>query len=426
MKIEMATTHRPSPVAWKMLPLALLILGLGFTGSGYIWRSTEITFLAMNHTDSHHAKSEELDNTNLKSVATKSMKRNGANANVSAATAPVSPDNNQQNLESPVLDDLGIQSRENDSRDGEQYMQKQLVATTSDAVSAPAKDDSESNTGVDADHDSGPDLAEDILAQLSTAMVESDSATESLPTPLTPDEGQDKQNAIDQYADESEDDFIILTLEETPEETKVEAPQVPMFVGEKVQISREMVDAVDSGVLQKVIMLIEQGESIDAVNSLGESALLKASWNGDTELAEKLLELGANLSMAADDGRTPLYSAAVSGNLKLVQLMLELGADVNTSTLNGKTPLMVSAWSDYPEMTHLLLRFGADPDKIDNHGRNAIFYALWDRNIEVVQALLESGADLALVDKQGHSTMDIARLRRIILPGMKVESELQN
>ena len=49
------------------------------------------------------------------------------------------------------------------------------------------------------------------------------------------------------------------------------------------------------------------------------------------------------------------------------------------------------------------------------------FYALWDRNIDVVKALLASGSNLALVDNQGQSIRDIARLRRIILPGMEDE-----
>ena len=63
-----------------------------------------------------------------------------------------------------------------------------------------------------------------------------------------------------------------------------------------------------------------------------------------------------------------------------------------------------------------------NPDLIDFNDRNTIFYALWDRNVEVVRSLLEHGASLAMVDKQGHSTRDIARMRRIILPGMEINA----
>ena len=98
--------------------------------------------------------------------------------------------------------------------------------------------------------------------------------------------------------------------------------EVSPLDGERIQISREMSDAVDSGAIDRVVALIDAGEHPDAVNSLGESALLKAAWNGDIALSKALLQRGASVSLAAEDGRTPLYSATVSGNLALVQLLL--------------------------------------------------------------------------------------------------------
>lgn len=402
-------TQLPGPVAWKMLPLSAGVLALGLFSSELLKQRVDMNYLAMDDAAFVSPETEKVvqDNENL---LTAKPVENETAENIVVPAIRKLPEKVLNAADSAVV---GVE-------------QKVPAITIHEETAAVVEATSTTTSSIPSDV--LPDPTADILAELNSVIAEGSEPDRPLPAiPLAVVDQDQIEPADDAEKTEvTEEGFIILTPSDKLLETVEPPQQVSIFEGEKIQISREMVDAVDSGGIEKVILLIQNGEDIDAVNSLGESALLKAAWNGDFALAETLIELGANMVLAADDGRTPLFAAAVSGNLQLVELILKQGADANTSTVNGKTPLMVSAWSDYPEMARLLLRYGADPDKIDNNGRNAIFYALWDRNVEVVKTLLDSGADLALVDKQGHSTMDIARLRRIILPGMEVRQPVQN
>ncbi len=191
--------------------------------------------------------------------------------------------------------------------------------------------------------------------------------------------------------------------------------------GAQESLSKDITDAVDSGVVSRVLDLIDKGQPLDGVDEVGQTMLLKAAWNGDESMFDALLERGANINISSRDGRTPLFGATASGSLELVKKLVEKGAAVDAQTKDGKTPLMLSARSSYPEIALYLLEQGADPDIVDSKGRNALLYALWDRNIDVIRSLIQYGSNLDQVDNDGHATVDIARLRRIELPGMNLE-----
>ncbi len=284
------------------------------------------------------------------------------------------------------------------------------------------------------------ELSELDLPDTADIVARANLAAGVVPTPK--DEGLDAESTVDEIVEELENEEVarfstdpedlpilrvIIPDKDTADVVVQEAePEEASETFTEATLSRKITDAVDSGVVSRVLKLIEQGEPLDGKDRAGQTMLLKAAWNGDEEMLDALLALGANVNLSSNDGRTPLFSATVSGNLRLVEKLVELGASVNTKTKRGKTPLMVSAWSNYPDIALYLLEQGAQPDLIDANGRNALFYALWDRNIDVVRTLIQYGARLDQVDTEGHSAVDIARLRRIELPGMDLEAELKS
>lgn len=68
---------------------------------------------------------------------------------------------------------------------------------------------------------------------------------------------------------------------------------------------------------------------IDAVNSVGDTALHIAARNGKTTMALLLLEAGANAQLTNYAGETPLKMAAEGGHSTIVTALIQRGVDVN-------------------------------------------------------------------------------------------------
>ena len=65
----------------------------------------------------------------------------------------------------------------------------------------------------------------------------------------------------------------------------------------------------------------------------GYTALIWASKNGHTKIAQKLVDNGANVNAATKfDKYTSLIDASLAGNFKIVQILIEKGANVNATT----------------------------------------------------------------------------------------------
>ena len=65
----------------------------------------------------------------------------------------------------------------------------------------------------------------------------------------------------------------------------------------------------------------------------GYTALIWASRNGHTKIAQILVDNGANVNAATKfDQYTSLIDASLIGNFKIVQILIENGANVNATT----------------------------------------------------------------------------------------------
>ncbi|MBW5392801.1 ankyrin repeat domain-containing protein, partial [Brachyspira pilosicoli] len=71
-----------------------------------------------------------------------------------------------------------------------------------------------------------------------------------------------------------------------------------------------------------------------------------ASYN-QFEAAKILLENNADISITDEDGDTALMHAANNGNTNIINMLLENGADINYTNDYGMTALMYAANSMY-------------------------------------------------------------------------------
>ena len=99
------------------------------------------------------------------------------------------------------------------------------------------------------------------------------------------------------------------------------------------------------GDLQLVRELVRRGARVAAETAGGRTALHNALLNGHSKVAEFLLDNGANpVSKVSKDGNaTPLHAACFSGAMGIVRMLLARGADVHARMTDGMTPLLCAA-----------------------------------------------------------------------------------
>ncbi len=101
-----------------------------------------------------------------------------------------------------------------------------------------------------------------------------------------------------------------------------------------------LIVAVDREVSPMVSLLLTYGAKVDATDSRGDTALIKASGHDDPTMARMLLNKKADVNARNNLGETALMKAAQNGHFKMVRLLLNRGANPDLVDKGGKTALM--------------------------------------------------------------------------------------
>ncbi|XP_012888053.1 PREDICTED: B-cell lymphoma 3 protein [Dipodomys ordii] len=101
--------------------------------------------------------------------------------------------------------------------------------------------------------------------------------------------------------------------------------------------------AVNTGCPETVLLLLEHGADIDAVDiKSGRSPLIHAVENNTLSMVQLLLQHGANVNAQMYSGSSALHSASGRGLLPLVRTLVRSGADSGLKNCHNDTPLMVA------------------------------------------------------------------------------------
>ena len=155
----------------------------------------------------------------------------------------------------------------------------------------------------------------------------------------------------------------------------------------------EFVDAVrDRDGTVAMDLLRARGPSVlNHRDASGDTALLTAIANRDTNWILFFLQEGANPNLASEDGETPLIAAARLGYDDAVDALLKSGAEVDRSNRLGETPLIVAVQRRHKSIVEKLLKAGADPDVTDAAaGYSARDYARRDNRARDILSLIEA------------------------------------
>ena len=147
--------------------------------------------------------------------------------------------------------------------------------------------------------------------------------------------------------------------------------------------------------------LLDLGLPVDAVDSQGCSALLRAAGGGHRALVELLLARGANPTLAANTGATPLSAAVSMRQSEIVERLLGAGAGLEQRLPGEVTVLMLAAALGLPDLVARLLQAGADLHASDAQGLTPLHCAALfgftarerPRLVALLDTLLLAGAD---------------------------------
>lgn len=109
--------------------------------------------------------------------------------------------------------------------------------------------------------------------------------------------------------------------------------------------------------------------------------------------------------------RTALLNASFSGESTILNWLINQGANLSHQDVNGYTALHFCAQEGHIDCAKLLLNNSADPNILDAHGNSPAWVAVmnWDggKNFDLLKLLVEHGADLQLKNAAGRSVMEL-------------------
>ena len=179
-----------------------------------------------------------------------------------------------------------------------------------------------------------------------------------------------------------------------------------------------------------VNFLLRNGAEIQAVNSMGRSALHVACTkytSAACEVVQLLLAAGSSVDQTDTKGQTPLlvqcsvFSLMREISAEIVQLLLKFGARIDVTDQSNQTALHLASAKGNTNVVKLLISHGALINLPDAHLNTPLHLAVADavmptrpHNIETVGVLLEAGADVHALNDQRKRPIDLCRNQKLI------------
>ncbi|MCP4768595.1 MAG: ankyrin repeat domain-containing protein [Gammaproteobacteria bacterium] len=175
--------------------------------------------------------------------------------------------------------------------------------------------------------------------------------------------------------------------------------------------------AVHDGDIAYVKQLLNNGFSLDELDSSQRTALHIAAYQSHDELLKLLANAGGDMNALEYMRYDVITIAAVANDVEILKLALKLGGNpTNVTSLYDGTALIAAAHLGHAEVVKLLLEAGAPVDHINNLGWTALMEAvvLGDGGPDYVQTidyLLVHDAERSIGDRQGITPLQQARQR---------------
>ena len=115
---------------------------------------------------------------------------------------------------------------------------------------------------------------------------------------------------------------------------------------------------------------------INKVGKYGNTALMKAVREANTEVTKEILSLNPDLKIKNIDGNTALWNACFGQNFECIKMLVDAGIPLDDVNDNGVTALMYASSAGKTDIVKLLLKFKADKNIQNLDGFKAIDLAV--------------------------------------------------
>lgn len=185
-----------------------------------------------------------------------------------------------------------------------------------------------------------------------------------------------------------------------------------------VPYSREsLAKQAGEGDLLAVKLFLEAGMKPDAYDHEGKTALMRAAYAGQREVAELLIAAGANVNLRVQGGfGSALFDAVFQRSFALAELLVSRGADVNLADGLSSTPLMFALQPGNERILQFLVDNNANLNSRNEGGKTALSQAAQLGSAEAVRILIRGKADVNVRDAQGQTPLMLvfsARVERL-------------
>ncbi len=127
-------------------------------------------------------------------------------------------------------------------------------------------------------------------------------------------------------------------------------------------------------------------ENLNQPGENGDTALIKATKEGNLEIVCELIADGAELNIRNNDGNNALWFACFANHFELINLLIDAGINIDNQNDNGATALMYVASAGKTELVKLLLQKGANSQLKNLDDFRAVDFA---STLETLAILLE-------------------------------------
>lgn len=156
----------------------------------------------------------------------------------------------------------------------------------------------------------------------------------------------------------------------------------------------EIFTATKDGNEDRVKHCIARNVNVDGYkDDDGVTALILASFNGETAIVKLLLQAEADMETRAKFNSTALMYASDNGHIAILQLLLKSGANKVAKTEYGVTALILASERGHATAAHILLNARADKEAATDTGHAALILAAENGHTATVKLLLEAGAE---------------------------------
>ncbi len=122
--------------------------------------------------------------------------------------------------------------------------------------------------------------------------------------------------------------------------------------------SSPLMTVAGEGETQMVRLMLAAGANVNYADSVGNTAIAQAAYNGHLTTVKTLLKAGANVNIEPG-GRSLLMHIVEGNDLMLAQVLIAAGADVNFRDAAGNSALQIAKEKRYGDLEMLLVQSGA-------------------------------------------------------------------